>query len=105
MEYGVRVRSRHKTALERQVGEALAIHREKEKGIQLLNSKSEYNRCKIHRLETRQEKRDWIENLTEAENDLKIQAALIELKSNKRVDLKRKLIKRKCRETIFAGIL
>ena len=95
MEYGVRVRSRHKTALERQVGEAVAIHREKEKGIQLLNSKSEYNRCKIHRLETRQEKRDWIENLIEAENDLKIQSALIELKSSKRSRPKEKIAKEK----------
>ena len=32
MEYGVRVRNKYKTTMERQVGEAVAIHREKVRG-------------------------------------------------------------------------
>ena len=40
----------HRTALSRQVGEAIRIHR---RGL-VLNSKSEYNRCKITRLSLEQ---------------------------------------------------
>ena len=84
MEYGVRVRSRFKTAIKRQVGEAVAIHREKEKGTVLLNSKSEYNRCKIQRLETRMEKGTWKDELIESEKDLKFEAGLFELRNSKK---------------------
>ena len=90
MEYGVRVRSRFKTAIERQVGEAVAIHREKEKGTVLLNSKSEYNRCKIQRLETRIEKETWKDELIESEKDLKFEAGLYELRNSKKRTRKEK---------------
>ena len=43
MECGVRVRGSYKTALERQIGEAVAINVEKKAGKILMNSKGEYN--------------------------------------------------------------
>ena len=63
LEFGKRVRKSYRTALERQVGEAVAISRESEAGTVLLNSKCEYNRCTIHRLDTRPEKVKLKENI------------------------------------------
>ena len=45
----MRVVRSYKTALSRQIGEAVRIHRRGGAGL-ILNSKSEYNRCKIPRL-------------------------------------------------------
>ena len=39
-----------------EVGEAIAISREQRAGTDLMNSKAEYNRCEIQRLDTRSEK-------------------------------------------------
>ena len=50
MKFGFRVKKKFNTALERQVGEAVAILLEKEKGTSLLNSKSEFSRCTLPRL-------------------------------------------------------
>ena len=47
MKIGMRVRNVFRTALERQIGEAVAIDMEQRKRMELLNSKSEYNRCQI----------------------------------------------------------
>ena len=54
--YGMRVRSTFRTSIERQVGEAVTIHLEKEKGTTLMKSKSEYNRCTLPRISTRKVK-------------------------------------------------
>ena len=45
----MRVVRSYKTALSRQIGEAVRIRRRGGAGL-ILNSKSEYNRCKIPRL-------------------------------------------------------
>ena len=50
MKYGMRLVSKCKTALERQVGEAVHIQLAQENGYTLLNSKSEYSRCTIPQL-------------------------------------------------------
>ena len=92
MEYGMKVRSQFRTALERQVGEAVVISREKILGTNLLNSKAEYNRCKIHRIETRPSKSQYAEMLVETENDNIVKAGLKELNFNKR---SRKSVKNK----------
>ena len=47
--FGMKLRRQYKTALERQIGEAVAILEEKEKGTLLMNSKSEFNRCQLPR--------------------------------------------------------
>ena len=74
LEYGMRVRTRFKTALERQVGEAVVISREQKTGTTLLNSKAEYNRCKIQRIETRPSQYTWAETVLEqnAENEIQL---------------------------------
>ena len=50
VKFGMRVKLSFKTALERQVSEAVEIHQAQLNGYQLLNSKSEYNRCSLPRL-------------------------------------------------------
>ena len=43
IKFGMKLRKQYRTALERQVGEAVAILEEKERGTQLMNSKSEFS--------------------------------------------------------------
>ena len=50
MKFGIRIRKQYKKAFERQIGEAISIEKETEKGTILLNSKSEFNRCSVPRL-------------------------------------------------------
>ena len=50
LKFGMRVIKRCKTALERQVGEAVHIEIAQRKGYNLLNSKSEFSRCSLPRL-------------------------------------------------------
>ena len=50
IEFGMRVTSTFRSALERQISEAVKIEREYRVGKMLLNSKSEFNRCEIPRL-------------------------------------------------------
>ena len=51
LKFGMRVVRKCKTALERQVGEAVSIHIAQREGYTLLNSKSEYSRCSLPRLQ------------------------------------------------------
>ena len=46
LKIGMRVVGQYKTALERQVGEAVKIIHAQRKGQCIMNSKSEFNRCK-----------------------------------------------------------
>ena len=62
LEFGMRIRKSFRTAMERQIGEAVVISREQRLGTNLLNSKAEFNRCTIHRLDTRTEKEKVKEN-------------------------------------------
>ena len=50
IKFGMRVKLRFKTALERQVSEAVEIHQAQLKGYQLMKSKSEYSRCSLPKL-------------------------------------------------------
>ena len=93
MEFGMKIRSQFQTALERQVGEAVAIRREQASGTILLNSKGEYNRCKIKRIETRPTKSQYRDTLLENENDKLFKEGLKELNKLKRSRTKE--IKRK----------
>ena len=52
MEVGMKVRSTFKSAIERQISEAVAISRAENEGVTLMNYKAEYNRCKLPRLNT-----------------------------------------------------
>jgi len=89
--FGMRIRQQYKTALERQVGEAVAILEEKEKGVELLNSKSEFNRCSLPRI-TAGDRKEWLETLQEED------AAEKEVKANIRCMKKRKNMEKKEKE-------
>ena len=80
----MRIRSSFKTALDRQVGEAIAISREQKAGTDLMNSKAEYNRCKIQRLDTRTEKEKTKEIANENEIENKLKDIIKKMKCNKR---------------------
>ena len=84
LEFGMRIRRSFRTALERQVGEAIAISREKEDGTILLNSKGEYNRCTKHRLDTRTEKEKLKENTIENQKETKLKEIIKEMQKKKR---------------------
>ena len=58
-----------RTAIERQVAEAISIAREKNRGKKLLNSKSEYNRCKLPRIITKNLRKEKEEIDEENEED------------------------------------
>ena len=52
VDFKMKVVRRHQTALFRQVHEAVRLHRiSKNPGVKILNSKGEYNRCKLPRLQ------------------------------------------------------
>ena len=89
IKFGMRVRQQFKTALERQVGEAVAILEEKEKGIQLLNSKSEFNRCSLPRI-TAGDTKEWLETLQEEDAaEKKVKASIREMKKRKKKEKKK----------------
>ena len=50
VKFGMRIKQQFRSALERQVSEAVEIHQAQRKGYVLLNSKSEYTRCSVPRL-------------------------------------------------------
>ena len=62
---GMRIRSSFRSAIERQISEAVVIFREEELGTELMNSRAEYNRCKLQRLNTQ----SIMEQMKEAEKD------------------------------------
>ena len=84
LEFGMKIRSSFRTALERQVGEAIAISREKKAGTTLLNSKAEFNRCKIHRLDTRNEKVKIKEITEDNENENRLKKIIKNMQLTKR---------------------
>ena len=86
MKFGMRLRKKYRTPIERQIGEAVAIDYEKRKGTTLMNSKSEYNRCQIARINTRSEKESLkeIEKETEEEERLKKEMRELRKKNVKR---------------------
>ena len=89
--FGMRVRQQFKTALERQVGEAVAILEEKEKGIELLNSKSEFNRCSLPRI-TAGDKKELLETLMEedaAEKEVKASIRCLKKRKNREKEKKK----------------
>ena len=74
--FGMKIRKQYKTALERQIGEAVAILEEKEKGTELMNSKSEFNRCSLPRI-TADDSKELLEMLKEEdEADKEIKASI-----------------------------
>ena len=84
MKYGMRVRKSFRSALERQVGEAIAIDMEQRRGLKLMNSKSEYNRCKIPRICTKTEKDLEKERQEENAEELRVKDEIKGMRKKKR---------------------
>ena len=95
MKYGMRLVSKCKTALERQVGEAVYIQLAQEKGYTLLNSKSEYSRCTIPRLRLGDSKGllEQLEGERQSEKNMKERIRLLRKRkdSNEKKKKKRKI--------------
>ena len=86
MKFGMRLRKNYRTPIERQIGEAVAIDVERRKGTTLMNSKSEYNRCKIARISTKSDKETMkeMEKETEVEEILKKEMKEIRIKKREK---------------------
>ena len=83
MRFGMRLRSSFRSPLDRQVGEAIAIDRESRKGTVIMNSKSEYNRCTIARINTKSNKDFREENEREEEKERKLKEEMKMIKKKK----------------------
>ena len=84
MEFGMKVRASFKSAIERQISEAVAISLEEKSGTKLMNSKAEYNRCKLPRLNT-QSIEDQIKEIeAERKRNKEISAEIRDLKEKKK---------------------
>ena len=83
VKFGMKVRNCFKSAIERQIGEAVAIDVEKRKGVQLMNSKSEYNRCHIPRITTKSMKEIFDENEKEVEDEKRVKSEIKMMKKLK----------------------
>ena len=99
VKFGVRLRKQYKTALERQIGEAVTILVEKEKGTQLMNSESEFNRCKLPRIsaEDSEELLERLKEEDEAEKEIKANIRCMKKRKNgeKKKDRERKKKKKR----------
>ena len=84
MRYGMRIRKSYRSALERQVGEAVAIDVEQRKGKKLMNSKSEYNRCQVPRITTKTYKEAMEEKDEENAEELRVKEEIKKIRKKKR---------------------
>ena len=86
----MKLRRQYRSALERQIGEAIAILEEKEKGIYLMNSKSEFNRCVLPRI-TAEDSKELLEKLKEEDvADKEIKSAIKLMKKRKKREKEKK---------------
>ena len=87
MEFGMKVKDSFKTAIEKQVSE------EKKEETTLLNSRSEFNRCKIQRITMKNMKKE-LELIEEENEEEKVVKEMIrELRKKKRErDIERKAL-------------
>ena len=84
MEIGMKVRSTFKSAIERQISEAVAICKEEREGTSLMNSKAEYNRCKLPRLNTQSLEDQMKEAEAEKEKEKELNKQIRDLKKEKK---------------------
>ena len=84
----MRLRGQFKTALERQVSEAVTILIEQRKGVHLMNSKSEFNRCSLPRINAGNQREVYEALRREDEEDQKLKADIRCLKKRKKADKK-----------------
>ena len=110
LKYGMRVRNTFRSALERQVGEAVAIDVEQRKGNNLMNSKSEYNRCQLPRITTKSYKETLEEKEKETAEEIRVKEEIKLIRKKKRdkkieEDMAQPTLKRVCLEIQNVNIL
>ena len=69
MKMSVKVLKRFRNSFERQIGESVMINYNMGKGVDLLNSKNEYNRCSIPRLMIQPDRDDIMEEILENQRE------------------------------------
>ena len=87
LKFGMRIRNVFKTSLERQIGEAIAIDYEMRKGKRMMNSKSEYNRCTLPRIITKNPKEHLKEENEDKEEEEILKSEIRKLRLKKREEL------------------
>ena len=84
MEFGMRVKSQFRAPLDRQLCEAVVISRERKTGTYIMYSKVKYDRCKVHKIETKPTKSQYRKTVIDALNKNLFKEDPKELNSAKR---------------------
>ena len=85
----MKIIQRYKSAFERQIGESVHINSNLRKGVNLLNSKNEYNRCSIPRLGISNDSHDeLVERYREEKEEKEINERIAKLVSKLRMNIK-----------------
>ena len=75
-----RIIGTYRSSFERQIGESIQINHNLLKGVNLLNSRNEYSRCRIPRIGLDREKLDYIEEYKEALEEKKMKEKIENMK-------------------------
>ena len=81
-----RIIKTYRSSFEREIGESVWINAAIKEGIELLNSKNEYNRCSIPRLGLTLDKEQKIEEYKDKQAELEIKRKINELREKLRYD-------------------
>ena len=101
MKIGMKVRAQYRTVLERQVGEATSILIDQRKGIDLLNSKSEFNRCTLPRLVSGNPREILKNAKNDEEEEKEIEAEIREMKRKKQKEKKKEKEKKRKMDSLL----
>ena len=83
IKFGIRIRQTFRSALERQVSEAVTIHQAQRDGYKLMNSKSEYSRCIVPRIKIEDNKQILERLIGEKEKEKRINEEIRNMKKRK----------------------
>ena len=95
LEVRVRVIGRYRSAFERQIGESIWLNSYLREGIVILNSKNEYNRCKIPRLGMELRSEEALEEFKEKQEEQRRRYELQKLKEKLRYGGKQQKYKKR----------
>ena len=87
----MRIVNQYRTAMERQVGEAVAILDATRKGYQLMNSKSEFNRCSLPRIYVGDKKKIIEEDKEEELEEKRVKEIIRAMKSKRKKPLEKEI--------------
>ena len=76
----VKILKRYQSSFERQIGESIMINHNLKLGVELLNSKNEYNRCSIPRLSITPSRDEFMEEILEKQKEKEFKKEIKRLK-------------------------